>query len=142
MIYVQSAIHLVLEVSSQIMYYKELLAVAGEPNEFYERKRYDEADDYNPTYYSSVGKLMGYWSGNNSEPIGLVEYTPYRTSTIQVEDFIYQPKLYNIDVETDVVAVFKEDTLYYLVFIDSMKIKQIEFWKAKKTFGNIADKFD
>lgn len=124
------------------IYYKDLLAIAGEPNDFDDKGRKDEPDNYNPVYYSSVGKLMGYWSGKNCEQIGLVEYTPYRTSNVPIKDFVYQPELYNIDDETDIVAVFKDDTLYYLVYLDSMKIKQIEFWKTKKRFGNIAHQFD
>lgn len=49
---------------------------------------------------------------------------------------------YNITPETEIVAVFKEDILYYLVYLDDMRIRQIEYWEVKKKLFNIADKFD
>lgn len=124
------------------MYYKDLVAVVGEPNEIYQRERKDEDDDYNPVYYYQEGKIMCYWTGRKKDPIGVIEYTPYLNSNIRIDDFIESSYQYNINSETKKVAVFKGDTLYYLVYLDNLKIKKIEYWKVKKKMFNIADKYD
>lgn len=123
------------------LYYEDLVKIVGEPNDIIERVIDDEIER-NPTYYYKEGKITCYWTGNLNSPIGLIEYTPYRTSDIGIEKFIKSPNRYNIPLETEVVAIFKEDTLYYLVYLDSLKIETIEFWETKKRFFNVGGMYD
>lgn len=74
--------------------------------------------------------------------MGLIEYTPYLNSNIRIDDFIESSYQYDIKSGTKKVAVFKDDTLYYLVYLDNLKIKKIEYWEVKKKMFNIADKYD
>lgn len=124
------------------MYYKDLVATVGEPQEIIIEERTDEEDTYDPIYYFEEGKIRCYWTGRKKDKIGLIEYTPYRTTKMQVENFIKDSYKYNITPETEIVAVFKEDILYYLVYLDDMRIRQIEYCEVKKNLFNIAGKFD
>lgn len=124
------------------MYYKDLVLKVGEPQEIIIENNTDEDDIYDLIYYLEEGKIRCYWTGRKKDKIGLVQYTPYRTTMMQVEDFIKDSYKYNITSETEIVAVFKEDILYYLIFLDNMRIRQIDYWKVKKKLFNIADKFD
>lgn len=127
------------------IYYKELVLVAGEPNEFIDIKHSadDEGDDHNPIYYYEEGKVMSYWSGKKSEKIGLVEYTPFNNKHIRIESFFKIPlDEYNITPDTKIVSVFKEDSLFFLIYLNNMEIKNIEYWLVKKEFLNIADAYD
>lgn len=123
--------------------YDELVAIVGEPNEFIDIEHRDEDDDHNPIYYYKDGKVMSFWSGKKSETIGVVEYTPFLNTHFRIDEFFKIPlEDYNITSETKTVSVFKEDTLFFLISIDNMEIKKIEYWLVKKKMFNIADKYD
>lgn len=59
------------------MYYKDLVAVVGEPNDYEDIKDWDGDESHNPIYYFKEGKVMCWWCGSKKAEIGAIVYTPY-----------------------------------------------------------------
>lgn len=112
------------------MYYDELVSVAGEPSEYID----DESDeDHNPIYYYKEGKVMCYWSGSKRTTMGTIVYTPYGNTHIRIGEIIKKPlKDYDITSETEKIRIYKGDTLYYIIHLDNLEIKEAYFIKLKK----------
>ena len=114
------------------MYYDDLVAVAGEPNEFIDMKNDDEID-HNPIYYFKDGKVMCYWSGNKRDKIGTIVYTPYANTHLRIDDFIKWPlKDYDITSKTKKVRIYEGDTLYFIIHLDNLEVKESYFLILKK----------
>ena len=114
------------------MYYSDLVAVAGEPSEFIDMKSADE-EDHNPIYYFKEGKVMCYWSGSKRDEMGTIVYTPYGNTHIRIDNVIKWPlKDYNITSETEEISIYKGDTLYYAIHLDSLEIKEVYYLMLKK----------
>lgn len=114
------------------MYYSELVAVAGEPNEYVDIKSADE-EDHNPIYYFKEGKVMCYWSGSKRDEMGTIVYTPYSNTHIRIDDVIKWPlKDYKISSETEKISIYKGDTLYYTIHLDNLEIKEVYYLMFKK----------
>ena len=114
------------------MYYSDLVAIAGEPSEFIDMKSADE-EDHNPIYYFKEGKVMCYWSGSKRTEMGTIVYTPYGNTHIRIDDVIKRPlEDYDITSETEKIRIYKGDTLYYIIQLDDLEIKEVYFLLHKK----------
>lgn len=106
------------------MYYDELVALVGEPNELIDVE-YDDEKGRNPVYYFKEGKVMCNWSGSKRDAIGVINYVPYNNTHIYINELVKRPlQDYNISNETEKVYVYKEDSLYYIIDIDSLEVRK------------------
>lgn len=114
------------------MYYNDLCAIVGEPNEYIDMKSSDE-DNHNPLYYFKEGKVMCFWSGNKRDKMGTIVYTPYLNTHLQVDDVIKLPlKDYDINTNTERVSIYKEDTLFFILHVKNLEVKDISYLMIKK----------
>jgi hypothetical protein len=114
------------------MYFHDLCAVVGEPNEYIEIKSTDEID-HNPIYYFKEAKVMCYWSGSKRDKIGSIVYTPYQNTHLQVKNVIKWPlKDYDINSATQKIHVYKNDTLFFIMHLENMEIKDISYLLIRK----------
>jgi hypothetical protein len=114
------------------MYYNDLCAIVGEPNEYIYMKSSDE-DNHNPLYYFKEGKVMCFWSGNKRDKMGTIVYTPYLNTHLQVDDVIKLPlKDYDINTNTERVSIYKEDTLFFIIHVKNLEVKDISYLMIKK----------
>ena len=114
------------------IYYRDLCTVVGEPNEYIDMKSVDE-EDHNPIYYFKEAKVMCYWSGSKRDKLGTIVYTPYLNTHLRVDNFIKCPLYeYNIDSGTESISVYKKDTLYFIIHLDKLEIKDISYMLLKK----------
>ena len=114
------------------MYYDDLVAVAGEPSEYVDMKSDDE-EDHNPIYYFKEGKVMCYWSGSKRDELGTIVYTPYGNTHIRLNDIIKKPlDEYGITSETEKVHIYEGNTLYFIIQLEKLEIKQVNFLLLRK----------
>ena len=114
------------------MYYNDLCAIVGEPNEYIDMKSSDE-DNHNPLYYFKEGKVMCFWSGSKRDKMGTIVYTPYLNTHLQVDDVIKLPlKDYDINTNTERVSIYKEDTLFFIIHVKNLEVKDISYLMIKK----------
>ena len=114
------------------MYYDDLVAVAGEPSEYVDMKSNDE-EDHNPIYYFKEGKVMCYWSGSKRDEMGNIVYTPYGNTHIHINDIIKKPlEDYGITSKTEKVHIYEGNTLYFIIKLDNLEIKEVYFLMLRK----------
>ena len=114
------------------MYYDDLVAVVGEPND-YEDIKDGEDTSHNPVYYFKEGKVKCWWSGSKRDEIGVIVYTPYLNTHIYINNIIKKPIAdYEITPETKKVEIYKGDTLYFIITLDNLEVKEIHFSMFKK----------
>lgn len=113
--------------------YRDLCDIVGEPNEYKDFKRGEDEKCHNPIYYFDEGKVMCYWSGGIRDEIGVVEYTPYNNTHIQIDSFFTCPlDSYGITSETTKVCVYESDVLYFVIELKNYEIVGISYIKYKK----------
>ena len=76
---------------------------------------------------------MCYWSGSKRTEMGNIVYTPYGNTHIRIDDVIKRPlKDYDITSETEKIRIYKGDTLYYIIHLDNLEIKEVYFLLHKQ----------
>ena len=87
-------------------YYDDLCRVVGEPNE-YDYDDYDEykGDSKNPIYYFNDGKVLIHWSGDDVDPMGTMEFTPFENKPRYIDDCIYRGSEFGINDKTETVTI-------------------------------------
>lgn len=112
--------------------FDELVEIAGEPSEYYDEGRGDEAE-HNPVYYFKDGKIICHWTGYKRDEIGMVEYIPFSVNKLYLDDFVKIQ--YNKDDVTEKskgVSVYKGDMWLFTIKLEDREIKSIEYWNVKQ----------
>lgn len=124
-------------VTPDIMF-SQLCELVGEPNE-YEDKGSGDEEEHNPIYYFDDGKIICHWSGSKKDEIGVIDFIPYQNKPIYIQDVLRVPlSQYDITEKTKKLRIYEDDELYFIIYLDKLKIKEIEYWLVKKKFLNVA----
>ena len=113
------------------MSFEELNAVAGTPDRF----DYSTDEDYSfcdPVYYYDSYSLSCSWSGDKSDSIGRICYSPYSNDKVEsvmtIDSLLYIPiDSCSISTKTHHVYIIQGDQVYYEIRLDKLKIKEIEY---------------
>ena len=108
--------------------YDDLCDIVGEPNEFIDMNLGGGEECHNPIYYFKEGKVMCYWSGGIKDEIGVVEFTPYNNTHIQIDSFFTCPlDSYRITPKTTKIRIYENDVLYFIIKLKEFRIVEISY---------------
>ena len=120
-------------IASAGMTYKEMVEIAGEPDEYDDSESSIEETLYNPVYYGQGGKLVVAWGGDNvNERIGLLKFIPFDNEPFYLSEFVHNPETLGITSEMDDFAVYVDDILYFIVHLKNGRITKISYWLVRE----------
>ena len=108
------------------MHIETVQALLGPANEI-ELGTYDEDEVLIYNYYFKDHKLQIFKIEKN-ERIEELYYIPYLSHPMHLKKFLANPKMYNINNETDFINIYHQDTLYYSIKLSNMIIKSINYF--------------
>ena len=108
------------------MHIETVQVLLGSANEI-ELGTYDEDEVLIYNYYFKDHKLQVFKIENN-ERIEELYYIPYLSHPMHLKKFLANPKMYNINNETDFINIYHQDTLYYSIELSNMNIKSINYF--------------
>lgn len=112
--------------------YSELCAIVGSPNEFIETGSGEDKEKC-PVYYLKDAKLVCHCSGDEEDPIGVIDWIPYQNKTFTLNQFFKaNPSEYGFDSETERFRVYKDGIWYFSVYVENNKLIKVSYWLLKK----------
>lgn len=118
--------------------FDQLCERVGEPNEYLDKGE-GEDREHSPIYYFDNGKIICHWGGSKREDIGMIEFIPFENKPMNINSILKVPlSEYDITAKTEKIRLFQGDMLFYVVYLDNLKVKKIDYWLVKKKFLNVA----
>ena len=69
----------------------------------------------------------------------MIEFIPFENKPMNIENILKVPlSEYDITAKSEKLRLFQGDMLYYVVYLDNLKVKKIDYWLVKKKFLNVA----